>query len=56
MKMNWNDINNRNDRKLKDEDSIKDCISDEQKKKQSDLIFRFVRQAIKWFWKKQRRM
>lgn len=56
MKMNWNDISNRNDRKQKDEDSIKDYTNDEQKKKQFSLIFDFVRQSTKWFWKRRSHM
>lgn len=31
----WNDIISKNEKKLKDESSIRDCINDERKKKQS---------------------
>lgn len=41
----WNDIMNKNDRKLKDEDSIKDCINDDRKKKQSRLSSRYIIKA-----------
>lgn len=56
FKMNWNDMNNSNDRKQTDEDSIKDYTNDEQKKKQFSLIFDFVRQSTKWFRRRRRYM
>ena len=44
--MNWNDILNTNDRSQQDEDSIKDCINDEARKKQSNLNSAFTTKHI----------